>query len=88
MCNDYLVKPVHFPQLLELIQRHLQLQWVRRLRLETLSQNPWVLPSRADLEELYELCGLGYVRGIQTKLDNIERDSVTSASFVADMRAA
>ncbi|WP_297846015.1 ATP-binding protein [Pseudomonas sp.] len=87
VCNDYLVKPVHFPQLLELIQRHLQLQWVRRLRVETISKSPWVLPPRADLEELYELCGLGYVRGIQTKLDTIERDSLTSASFVTDMRA-
>ena len=84
--NDYLAKPVHIQQLLERIQHHLQLQWLRRVRAQPVTKSPWTLPPRQDLLDLYELCGLGYVRGIQAKLDAIERDSTTSASFVADLR--
>jgi CheY-like chemotaxis protein len=86
VCNDYLAKPVHIQQLLDRIQHHLQLQWLRRLRTVSVSKVPWTLPPRQDLLDLYELCGLGYVRGIQAKLDAIERESVTSASFIADLR--
>jgi signal transduction histidine kinase/CheY-like chemotaxis protein/purine-cytosine permease-like protein len=86
VCNDYLAKPVHIQQLLDRIQHHLQLHWLRRLRTAPLIKLPWTLPPRQDLEDLYELCGLGYVRGIQAKLDAIERDSQHSASFVADLR--
>ncbi|WP_095095233.1 ATP-binding protein [Pseudomonas sp. Irchel 3A5] len=86
VCNDYLAKPVHIQQLLDRIQHHLQLQWLRRLRAVSVLKAPWTLPPRQDLLDLYELCGLGYVRGIQAKLDAIERESVTSASFIADLR--
>jgi len=86
VCNDYLAKPVHIQQLLDRMQHHLQLHWLRRLRPAPLIKLPWTLPPRQDLEDLYELCGLGYVRGIQAKLDAIERDSQHSASFVADLR--
>jgi signal transduction histidine kinase/CheY-like chemotaxis protein/purine-cytosine permease-like protein len=86
ICNDYLAKPVHVPELLERIQQHLQLNWRHQLRPAPQAKAAWHLPPRQDLEDLYELCGLGYVRGIQQKLDAIERDSSTSAGFVADLR--
>ena len=87
VCNDYLAKPVHLPQLLDRIQHHLQLTWQRRLRTDPLRVHaPVVLPSREDLEALQELCGLGYIRGIQQKLDAIERDSSNSAGFVTGLR--
>ena len=86
VCNDYLTKPVHLPHLLERIQHHLQLHWLRQLRAPAASKLPWTLPPRQDLLDLHELCGLGYVRGIQAKLDAIERDSVASASFISDLR--
>ncbi len=88
VCNDYLAKPLHLPQLLDRIQHHLQLTWQRRLRsAPLLVQTPVVLPSREDLEELYELCGLGYIRGIQQKLDAIERENTHSTGFVTRLRA-
>ena len=86
VCNDYLAKPVHVPDLLDRIQQHLQLTWRHHLRPAPQAKIPWSLPPRQDLEDLYELCGLGYVRGIQQKLDAIERDSIDSAGFVADLR--
>jgi len=87
VCNDYLAKPVHLQQLLERIEHHLQLTWQRRLRSPALPlPAAGGLPSRADLEELYELCGLGYVRGIQQKLDAIELNSTGSAGFVTGLR--
>lgn len=86
VCNDYLAKPVHVPQLLERIQQHLQLTWCHHLRPAPQAKVPWHLPPRQDLEDLYELCGLGYVRGIQQKLDAIENDNIDSAGFVADLR--
>ncbi len=86
MGHDYLAKPVHLQHLLDRLQHHLQLTWQRRLRVAPAIKISWTLPPREDLEELYELCGLGYVRGIQHKLDAIERHSQDSASFVADLR--
>jgi hypothetical protein len=52
-----------------------------------MGRSPVVLPSREDLAELHELCGLGYIRGIQEKLDASERESASSAGFVAGLRA-
>ncbi|WP_122491784.1 ATP-binding protein [Pseudomonas viridiflava] len=87
VCNDYLPKPVHLQRLLDRLQHHLQLTWLRRAHnAPTPAPSPRVLPSRMDLEELYELCGLGYVRGIQQKLDAIERDGARSSGFVAELR--
>ncbi|MEE4730486.1 ATP-binding protein [Pseudomonas alliivorans] len=87
VCNDYLPKPVHLQRLLDRLQHHLQLTWQRRAHnapAPALSARG--LPARVDLEELYELCGLGYVRGIQQKLDAIERDGAGSSGFVAELR--
>jgi len=86
MEHDYLAKPVHLQQLLDRLAYHLVLKWQRQLRTAPSIRSEWRLPPRRDLEELYELCGLGYMRGIQHKLDAIERESADSAGFVADLR--
>ncbi|MFP6850630.1 MAG: ATP-binding protein [Pseudomonas sp.] len=87
-CNDYLAKPVHTPELLDRIQKQLNLQWLRRtapLQIPALENN--VRPSAEDLEALRELGAMGYIRGIQEKLDAIDRLTPSSASFTAPLRA-
>jgi CheY-like chemotaxis protein len=87
-CNDYLAKPVHTPELLERIQKQLDLQWLRRTApLPTQALESSVRPSAEDLEALHELGAMGYIRGILEKLDAIDRLTPASARFTAPLRA-
>ena len=87
-CNDYLAKPVHTPELLERIHKQLGLHWLRRTApLPPLTLTTRVLPSASDLDALRELGAMGYIRGIQEKLDAIDRLTPASASFTAPLRA-
>lgn len=87
-CNDYLAKPVHTPELLERIQKQLGLQWLRRTaNTPATTSAAAVLPSAGDLDTLRELGAIGYIRGIQEKLDAIDRLTPASASFTAPLRA-
>ena len=87
-CNDYLAKPVHTPELLERIHKHLDLQWLRRtLQLPAATPNAAVRPSATDLEALRELGAIGYIRGILEKLDAIDRLTPASTGFTAPLRA-
>ncbi|KTT24401.1 ATPase [Pseudomonas oryzihabitans] len=86
-CDDYLAKPVHTPQLLEKIKKHLDLQWLERP--EVPSKTPLLplqTPSTASLDELRELGALGYVKGILECLDRIEHEEPHSAAYVASLR--
>ena len=87
-CNDYLAKPVHIPALLERIQQQLDLQWLHRVA-EPEAPQPQVeaLPSAGELAELRELAALGYMRGIQDKLDAIEQQTPACAPFTKRLRA-
>ncbi|MES2820733.1 MAG: ATP-binding protein [Pseudomonadota bacterium] len=86
-CNDYLAKPVRTPELLERIHQHLGLDWLRRPQEEPDAPLPRVLPGPQDLEALRELGAMGYMRGIQDKLDEIDRHSPASSTFTAPLRA-
>jgi signal transduction histidine kinase/CheY-like chemotaxis protein len=86
-CNDYLAKPVQTPELLERIQKQLDLQWLRRTQtVAPVAPTPSVLPWPSDLAALGELCDIGYVRGLHEKLDAIETDTPATAPFVAEIR--
>ena len=87
-CSDYLAKPVHTPELLERIHKHLDLQWLRRtLQLPAATPNATVRPSATDLAALRELGAMGYIRGILEKLDAIDRLTPASTSFTTPLRA-
>lgn len=87
-CSDYLAKPVHTPELLERIHKHLDLQWLRRTAHNPAATSELaVLPSSSDLEALRELGAIGYIRGIQEKLDAIDRLTPASTGFTAPLRA-
>ncbi|WP_417663302.1 solute carrier family 23 protein [Pseudomonas sp.] len=87
VCNDYLAKPVHTPQLLERIQKQLDLQWLHRASSPVAPLiKPPRLPAACDLEALHELAALGYIRGLQEKFDDIDRQSPDFIGFTAPLR--
>ena len=45
-----------------------------------------MLPSVAQLTALHEAVAIGYLRGIQRKLDEIEGENAAHGSFVAHLR--
>jgi CheY-like chemotaxis protein len=94
--DDFLVKPVRLPTLLDWLGRRLGLSWVHAdgpppaptpEPAPDATAAPAAMPAAAQLEALRELVGLGYVRGIVRKLDEIEAADAASARFVARLRA-
>lgn len=87
--EDFLVKPVHVGELIDWVGHRLGLEWIME---RALGVPPAVAPPtdpappRECLEALAEQLKLGYVRGIQTVLAEIERDHPAHAAFVARMR--
>ena len=86
--EDFVLKPVRVNELLDWLGARLGLDWI-----ESATEQPppavmphWVLPSLAQLEGLQELVALGYLRGIQRKLDEIEGENAAHGSFVAHLR--
>lgn len=95
--DDYLVKPVRLQDLQEKLQQGLKIVW-RTVPAEPRIQPGFPksisepvfergrLPSVESLEMLKQLSGLGYVRGIRAKLDDIEAHEPHAAEFVVHMR--
>jgi len=86
--EDFVLKPVRVNELLDWLGARLGLDWI-----ESATEQPapavmphWVLPSLAQLNGLQELVALGYLRGIQRKLDEIEGENAAHGSFVAHLR--
>lgn len=88
--DGYLMKPIDIPRLLETIRQLLKLEWqygsngaaVPLWRPETGSK-----PPLRHVEALIGLGQIGYVKGIQLKLDEIGSEHPEHADFVAQMRS-
>ncbi|MHC2381820.1 signal transduction histidine kinase/purine-cytosine permease-like protein/ActR/RegA family two-component response regulator [Bradyrhizobium liaoningense] len=88
--DGYLMKPIDIPRLLETIRQLLKIEWqygsdeiaVPFWRPETGSK-----PPVRHIEALIGLGQIGYVRGIQLKLDEIGSEHPEHADFVAQMRS-
>jgi signal transduction histidine kinase/ActR/RegA family two-component response regulator len=88
--DGYLMKPIDIPRLLETIRQLLRLQWqyaVDEIALPQWKPDTGSRPSVRHVEELIGLGQLGYIKGIQTKLDEIDTDFPEHADFVAEMRS-
>ena len=87
---DFLVKPVRMNELLGWLQRRLALQWIdeaERAPADTAaSLAAQVVPPAESLRALDELVRLGYLRGIQKKLDAIDAEHPASADFINRLR--
>ncbi len=90
--EDFIVKPVRHSELLDWLERQLDLRWT-----DVAAAAPapagvavpvpaWVLPAAADLQALRELAELGFLRGITQLLDRIEAADPACAGFVEAMR--
>lgn len=86
---DFLVKPVRLPLLLGWLQRRLGLAWVDEALPPSIELPAEALrpPPPQALQALDELVRLGYLRGIQKKLDAIDAEHPHSLAFTARLRA-
>lgn len=88
--DGYLMKPIDIPRLLETIRQLLKLEWqygsdeipVSFWRPESGSR-----PPARHIEALIGLGQIGYVKGIQLKLEEIGSEHPEHADFVAQMRS-
>ncbi len=92
--EDFIVKPVRHSELLDWLERRLELVWLDAPDASALpmtvesaaSKAPSVAPPPADLLALQELVRLGFYRGITNKLDAIRGAHPACGSFVETMR--
>jgi signal transduction histidine kinase/CheY-like chemotaxis protein/purine-cytosine permease-like protein len=72
--EDFFIKPVNVSELLDWIGARLSLEWITQTREEPpapAAPQALVFPPAAVMSALRELIRIGYVRGIQNKLDEI-----------------
>ena len=96
--SDFIVKPVRHGQLLDWLERRLDLQWVQspaaprapttaHADASEASGRPNSIPDAAALEDLRELVQLGFPRGILNLLDAMAASRPDWAGFCEEMRA-
>jgi signal transduction histidine kinase/DNA-binding NarL/FixJ family response regulator len=88
--DAYMMKPVDILRLLELVGQLLQLKWQYEAEQPSIAapRNESSLgPPVQHVEELIQLGQIGYIRGIEAKLDEIYNDYPEHSAFVAQMRA-
>lgn len=91
--DDYLMKPINIRDLLDRIGQRLALEWTRDPADVAGAAAPGPRFTTSDapdphhLNDLYRLGQIGYVRGIQAKLDEIEQEGADHQRFVAHLRS-
>ena len=88
--DGYLMKPIDIPRLLETIRQLLKIEW--QYGSEEIAVPFWhpetgSKPPARHIEALIGLGQIGYVKGIQLKLDEIGSEHPEHADFVAQMRS-
>ncbi|HSD37723.1 MAG TPA: ATP-binding protein [Rhodocyclaceae bacterium] len=84
--EDFILKPVKVEELLGWLGKRLQLIWTDYVAADTVEVTEHKLPPRERLDDLNKQISLGYVRGIQGALDEIEEEDAAHAEFVQQMR--
>lgn len=86
--DDYLSKPIRLQSLMELIGKHLMLEWEyksedlpRHDKIQTLEELK-DLPDSNHLQELLRFSEIGYAKGIQQKLQTMKGNKQASAEFI------
>ena len=86
--DDYLSKPVRLHALLELIGKHLLLEWQYQSSgisgqetfapLASLKE----MPASSHIQELLRFCEIGYAKGLQQKLNTMKQNREASEEFI------
>jgi CheY-like chemotaxis protein len=92
--EDFIVKPVRVPELLDWLGKRLQLQWIEAERTapgtsqasSPVSMEQEALPSLEALQELDDQVHAGYVRGVHKALDRIASTEPACEAFVSRLR--
>jgi signal transduction histidine kinase/purine-cytosine permease-like protein/FixJ family two-component response regulator len=91
--EDFILKPVRHSELLDWLERRLQLQWTAEAPAlaqptpaATAQESTAIYPPRAQLQALQDLVNLGYYRGILNQLDEIQALYPASAPFAMRLR--
>ena len=91
--EDFIVKPVRIPELLDWLGRRLQLRWISvekpaaaAVPMGSANDRKERLPPAPSLSALQRSLRLGHVRGIGRQLDAIEAADPAHAAFVARLR--
>jgi CheY-like chemotaxis protein len=89
---DFVTKPVRFDELLGWLGSRLALRWLPAAALPTLAATCAAAPAgrappREQLQALREMAALGYPRGVQRLLDDIESGHPDSGPWLAPLRA-
>ena len=91
--EDFILKPVRHGELLDWLERQLQLRWITgdepaAAPPPTPAPEPaWTLPAAERLQPLRQAVQLGYYRGILNQLDAIEQAQPECAGFAEAMRS-
>jgi signal transduction histidine kinase/purine-cytosine permease-like protein len=84
---DFITKPVRFEELLDWLGSRLALQWhAAPPPPPPAPADTGPPPPRAQLQALQEVVNLGYPRGVQRVLEQIEAEHPTSASWLVPLR--
>ena len=87
--DDYLIKPIDVRVLLQRIGGLLKLEWTHEAAAPPPGRTSFSraeVPPRRHIDDLRQLGQIGYVRGIQAKLTEIESEAPGHRAFVAEMR--
>jgi signal transduction histidine kinase/CheY-like chemotaxis protein len=80
--NDTLSKPFDYRQLCDKLAAQLRLNWIYDGSAAVISTAPEVAiiaPPQSDLDDIRRFCEIGYIRGIESKLDTLQKDHRYSA---------
>jgi signal transduction histidine kinase/CheY-like chemotaxis protein len=89
--DAFVMKPIDLQALLECIGTLLRLKWVYEMpgaNTDESGDGSATLPAHArhHLDDLYQLGRIGHVRGLQSKLQEIETEHVDNKRFVTQLR--
>jgi CheY-like chemotaxis protein len=89
--DAFIIKPIDLQALLERIGTLLRLKWVYEMpgaNADESGDGSATLPAHArhHLDDLYQLGRIGHVRGLQSKLQEIETEHVDNKRFVTQLR--
>ncbi len=87
-CNDFIAKPFMLNDLLSKLKLHLGIEWTSAPPPQPSTAWPMrLIPPRATLARLSELGAIGFVKGIHTELDRIEKHNPMYAPFCDELRS-